>query len=205
MEIRFVALGDSLTVGFQAPSPFLPGSEEFPYTRFLEDIVRDRLQAKNLSSIEFSFINSGLLGDTTRTMLERFERHVASKNPDYVIVWGGINDLFMMKTPDSVFSNLVKIYSMSMESKIEPIACTLTPVLGYDEMLPKIGELNSMIRNYCRREKIRLADLFTALSDDHGKLRESFSSDGIHLSNAGYMKVAHVIYYEAIEGIIDEL
>ncbi|MBS7619023.1 hypothetical protein KEJ21_00020 [Candidatus Bathyarchaeota archaeon] len=204
MKIRFVALGDSLTVGFQAPSPFLPGSEEFPYTSLLEDIVENELQRRKLSSVEFSFINAGLLGDTTQTMLERFEVHVMPKNPDYVIIWGGINDLFTMKTPSTVFSNLMKIYVKSKETKIEPIACTLAPVLGYDEILPKIRELNAMIMEHCRNEGIKIVDLYSSLADDTGRLRESFSSDGVHLSNAGYKKVAYAIYYNLIEKMLDD-
>ena len=204
MKIRFVALGDSLTVGFQAPSPFLPGSEKFPYTSFIEDIVEDELQKRKLSFVEFSFINAGLVGDTTKTMFERFEAYVISKTPDYVIIWGGINDLFMMKAPSAVFSNLMKIYIKSKKTKIEPIACTLTPVVGYDDILPRVRELNNMIIEYCRKEGIKLVDLYSSLADDTGRLRESFSSDGVHLSNAGYKKVAYVIYYSIIEKMLDD-
>jgi len=128
--IKIVALGDSLTVGFQAPSEFLEGSEEYPYNHFLEIILDRELPGKGLGDLEVLFTNAGLLGDTTRGMLERFESHVASKNPDYVIVWGGINDLMTLYLTEKIFKNLETIYTKAREKKIEPIACTLTPTLG---------------------------------------------------------------------------
>ena len=52
-------------------------------------------------------------------------------------------------------------------------------------------------------QDIPIADLFDATSDEKGKLRASFSSDGVHLNNAGYRKVAYTIYYDVIESILE--
>ena len=202
--IKIVALGDSLTFGFQAPSEFTEGSEEYPYNHFLEIILDRELPGKGLGDLEVSFINAGLLGDTTRGMLERFESHVASRNPDYVIIWGGINDLTTLSTPKKVFKNLERIYAKARERKIEPIACTLTPTLGLGEIQPRIIELNEMIRKHCKENGMSLADLYRATADESGTLRRSFSSDGIHLTNAGYQRVAYTIYSEALEKILDK-
>jgi len=202
--LRFVALGDSLTAGFQPPGLYLPGREEFPYTSFLEAILYRELPRKGLAHLEVSFVNLGVLGDTTRRMLQRFSSQVAPLRPDYVIVWGGINDLFSMVETEEAYSNLKGIYEMAEESDVKPIACTLTSVLGYDDLIPRIMRLNNLLKNYCVREGIPVADLFSATADDAGRLREAFSSDGVHLSQAGYMKVANTIYYEALEKILEE-
>lgn len=202
--LRFVALGDSLTVGFQPPGLYLPGREEFPYTSFLETIIHRELPRKGLDHIEVSFINLGVLGDTTRRMLQRFPSQVAPLRPDYVIVWGGINDLFSLEEPEDIYSNLRRIYEIALECDIKPIACTLTPVLGYDELMPRIKRLNDLLRRHCRAHGIPIADLFSATADDAGRLREAFSSDGVHLSQAGYMKVASIIYHEVLEKILED-
>jgi len=203
--IKIVALGDSLTFGFQAPSEFTEGSEEYPYNHFLEIILDRELPGKGLGDLEVSFINAGLLGDTTRGMLERFESHVASRNPDYVIIWGGINELMTLKPHEKIFKNLEMIYTNAREKKIEPIACTLTPTLGLGEIQPRIIELNEMIRKHCKENDMLIADLYKATVDESGMLRSSFSSDGIHLTNAGYQRVAYTIYYETLEKILNKL
>lgn len=201
--LGFAALGDSLTVGFQPPRLYQPG-REFPYTSFLEAIVYRELPRKGLGHLQVSFINLGVLGDTTRRMLQRFSSQVAPLRPDYVIVWGGINDLFSMVEPEDAYSNLRRIYRTAEECAVKPIACTLTSVLGYDEVIPRIVRLNNLLKNYCEDEKIPIADLFSATADDAGRLRETLSSDGVHLSQAGYMKVANTIYYEVLEKILED-
>jgi len=203
-RIRFVALGDSLTVGFQPPSAFLPGKEEFPYTRFLEIILSRELPEKGLGHLEVSFGNVGMLGDTTRSMLERFDAHVAALEPDYVIVWGGINDLFGLKAPEEIHGNLRRIYGKALEAGIKSVACTLTSVQGFDALLPQIRELNDLITGHCGAHGIPVADLFAATSDESGRLREAFSSDGVHLNHAGYQRVAYTIYFEVIEPLLEE-
>ena len=205
VTLKFVALGDSLTVGFQSPDIFLPGREEFPYTQFLETILVSELPKKGLSHVEVYFRNAGMLGDTSRSMLERFDIHVAALEPDYVIVWGGINDLFMLQPPGIILGNLKQFYGRAREAGVEPIACTVTSVLGYDSMVSRIMELNDMIRGHCKEHGIPVADLFAATSNKQGMLKETFSSDGAHLSHAGYLKVAYTIFYEVIEPILDEL
>lgn len=203
VRLRFVALGDSLTVGFQSPDVFLPGREEFPYTSLLEVILSSELPKKNLSNVEVSFVNAGMMGDTTRGMLERFEAHVASEEPDYVLVWGGINDLYMLQPPEAVFGNLKRIYGRTREIGAEPIACTVTSVLGDEGMVTRIRELNELIKGHCEENGIPVADLFSATNDEAGRLRETFSSDGVHLSYAGYHRVAYAIYHQVIEPILD--
>jgi lysophospholipase L1-like esterase len=205
LRLSFVALGDSLTVGFQPPSMYLPDMEEFPYTQFLETILFKELPKKGLDDVEVTFKNSGMNGDTTRGMLERLDAHVFSSKPDYVIVWGGINDLMMLRPPEEAFANLAKIYEKARDAGVRVIACTLTPIMNYNEVKRRIIELNDMIKRYCDPHGIPVADLFKATADNSGELREAFSSDGVHLSNAGYQRVANTIYYDVIEQILNGL
>lgn len=204
VRLKFVALGDSLTVGFQSPDLFLPGKHEFPYTDLLEIILNSELPKKNLDGLEFYFKNCGMMGDTTQNMLKRFDIHVTALQPDYVIVWGGINDLFMFMSHERIFENLKNIYDRAAEADMKPIACTVTSILGFDSMIPNILKLNDMIKKHCKRQDVLIADLYAATSDETGKLRGSFSSDGIHLNNAGYRMVAYTIYYDVIESILDQ-
>ncbi|MDH5199463.1 MAG: SGNH/GDSL hydrolase family protein [Candidatus Bathyarchaeota archaeon] len=197
--ITFVALGDSLTYGF------VPFGRGLPYTSFLDNMVIVEQGRRGLGDVDFVFVNLGVNGDTTRGMLSRLESEVAPIGADYVIVWGGINDLFGGKSPPEVMENLRKIYARSRELGVEPVACTLTSIVHQNPIVPRIWELNDLIRTYCAENRIRLVDLFRTTSDESGFLMEGYSSDGAHLNAEGNRRIASTVYTEFVEQILDEL
>jgi len=176
-----------------------------PYTAYLDNMVVAEQEKKGLKNIDFAFVNLGVNGDTTGGMLGRMETEVAPRGPDYVIVWGGINDLFGGRSPSDVMENLGKIYARARELGIEPVACTLTSITRQSPVVPRIRELNDLIRGHCAENRIRLVDLFGATSDESGLLREEYSSDGAHLNAGGNRRVASAVYSAVVEEILDEL
>jgi lysophospholipase L1-like esterase len=150
-------------------------------------------------------MNAGLPGDTVRGMLARLDGHITSFEPDYVIVWGGINDLYGFKKPNVVMGDLERIYEGTAIAGVEPIACTLTPVLGYDQITPRILELNDLITGYCKRHGLPLVELFAATSDGGDRLRKDYSDDGVHLNSSGYRRVAEAVGEVIIELLSDKI
>jgi lysophospholipase L1-like esterase len=198
-RITFVALGDSLTYGF---APFGCG---LPYTSYLDNMVIVEQGRRGLRDIDFVFVNLGVNGDTTRGMLSRLGPEVAPIGADYVIVWGGINDLFGGRSPHEVVESLGKIYARSRELGIEPVACTLTSIIHQNTIVPRIWELNDLIRAHCAENRLRRVDLFRATSNESGLLVEGYSSDGAHLSAEGNRRIASTVYAEFVEQILDGL
>jgi len=198
-RITFVALGDSLTHGF---APFGRG---LPYTSYLDNMVISERGRRGLRGVEFVFVNLGVNGDTTGGMLSRLGSEVAPIGADYVIVWGGINDLFGGRPPPEVMGSLGKIYARARELGIEPVACTLTPIVHKNPVVPRIWELNDLIRAHCAENRILMVDLFRATSDESWLLMEGYSSDGAHLNAEGNKKVAVAVYSEILKQIFDEL
>jgi len=198
-RITFVALGDSLTYGF---APFGRG---LPYTSYLDNMVIVEQGRRGLGDVDFVFVNHGVNGDTTMGMLSRLESEVAPIGADYVIVWGGINDLFGGRSPSEVMENLRKIYARARELGIEPVACTLTSITRKNPVGPRIWELNDLIGEHCAENRVRMVDLFGATSDESGLLMEGYSSDGAHLNAEGNRRVASAVYSEAVERILEEL
>ncbi|TLY22944.1 MAG: hypothetical protein E6K68_01725, partial [Nitrospirae bacterium] len=78
-----VCFGDSLTAGFQSPTAECPDCQETPYGRFLAERLGDRGQVQI----------SGVCGELTAEMVERFERDVVRHRPAWVVILGGTNDL----------------------------------------------------------------------------------------------------------------
>jgi len=198
-RITFVALGDSLTYGF---APFGRG---LPYTSYLDNMVIVEQGKRGLGDVDFVFVNLGVNGDTTWGMLSRLESEVSQIGADYVIVWGGINDLFGGRTPSEVMENLRQIYAKAKELDIEPVACTLTSIVHQNPVVPRIRELNDLIREHCTENRIRLVDLFGVTSDESGLLMGEYSSDGAHFNAEGNRRVASAVYSEAVERILEEL
>ena len=197
--LKFVAFGDSLTVGF-IPSRI----ETQPYSRFLKEMVNDFLkQLEKEGDVEVRFLNKGVNGDLTSGMLLRFRQDVVQLNPKYVIILGGTNDIGWGLQSEEVFLNLKRMYEMALNNKINPIGCTVPSILGWDEgILPRL-RLNKSIKRYCREKRVLLADLYTKTCDPKTKrLRSEYSSDGLHFNALGYRKMAESIFEEVVKGII---
>jgi len=204
-SLVFAALGDSLTGGFVPYDPFRPMGPGIPYTSYLDNLVVTELSRRGIEDVSVEFVNFGVNGDSTRGMLQRLEARVAPLDPDYVIVWGGINDLYGGFPPEDTMENLITLYVTASEIGAEPIACTLTSVAGFDAAIPLIRRLNESIREHCSENSIPLADLYAATSDEGGRLEGRYSSDGVHLTAAGNESVAQAIYGDVVEGLIDAL
>ncbi len=194
----FVALGDSLTAGF---TPYLT-DPDIPYTAYLQDLALTEQSGNSMEQINCTFVNLGVNGDDARGMIERMGMEVAPREPDYVIVWGGINDLLIGRAPILVMECLEQMYLMAREQGIEPIACTLTSVTYQGVIVSRIMELNGLIRHHCAENRIRLADLFKTMSNESGLLLDEYSSDGLHLNNNGNRRIAETVYSEAIKFIL---
>jgi lysophospholipase L1-like esterase len=197
--ITFVAFGDSLTVGF-IPSRIATQ----PYSRFLKEIVDDSLkQLEKDSDVEVRFINRGVNGDLTSGMLVRFRKDVIQLNPQYVIILGGANDIGWDLPVEEIFLNLQRMYDMALENNVEPIACTVPSIIGWDEGLPQRVRLNQSIKQYCSERGILFADLYSKTCDPKTKrLRSEHSSDGLHLNTLGYRKIAESIFEEVVKGLL---
>jgi lysophospholipase L1-like esterase len=205
VSLVFAALGDSLTRGFVPYDPFRPMGPGIPYTSYLDNIVITALSRQGVEDVSVQFLNFGLNGDSTRGMLRRLGSRVALLQPDYVIVWGGINDLYSGSPPENIMDNLEALYVKSSEIGLKPIACTLTSVTDFEAVIPSIMALNGLIIDYCSENAIQVADLFSATSDSEGRLLERFSSDGVHLTAAGNERVAQAIHEDVVKGIIEKV
>ncbi|WP_455286259.1 GDSL-type esterase/lipase family protein [[Eubacterium] cellulosolvens] len=194
--VRVVALGDSLTVGFQSFGLFGNTETSTPYTDFLVGHVRRDFPP---SSLSVEIINKGVVGELSEQMLARFDLDVIRLSPRVVIILGGSNDLGWGLTPQEVFSNLREMYELSLKNQIVPIACTVPSILGFDAAIPLRTTLNKLIQEHCRKSEIRCVDLFTATADPAtGRLTSNYSADGLHLNTEGYRKMGDTIYEEGL-------
>jgi len=202
-HVTVVALGDSLTVGFQSYGLEEDIGKPTPYTDFLIDQIARDFPSDSLS---IEIVNKGNVGELSEQMLARFGLDVIYLSPKVVIILGGSNDLGWGIAPREIFQNLSEMYRLSLENKITPIACTVPSILGYDEGIPPRIELNKLLREHCQKVGICCVDVFRATLDEAtGRLASRYSSDGLHLSSEGYGKMGDVIYEEGLRPILSEI
>jgi lysophospholipase L1-like esterase len=189
-----LALGDSLTRGFQIQQEY-----SYPIYTPYTDILQSRLlgRGKNIA-----VLNKGIDGDTTSGMLERFNRSVVPEKPDFVIIWAGINDIYAGLSSDQIHENLKELLTITINMPSIPLLCSLTLVQNRSNVNEKIMRLNNMIRKTCYELDIKFIDLYAEVSDKSGNLMQEYSSDGVHLSQMGYIIVGETIFRALFEKVL---
>jgi lysophospholipase L1-like esterase len=198
-----ICFGDSLTTGYQSPTPDWPQIRETPYGTFLQE----RLGASAIVAV------SGVCGELTGEMVERFSRDVLARKPACVVILGGTNDLGWQAAPSDILRNLVRMYDLALSEGVRPVAVTVPSIrvpgdAGGGEgrswlegHLRRRQELNGMIRQVCSEKRLSCVDLFAATAEqDSGLLAQPYSNDGLHLTTTGYRRLAELLYDEVFAG-----
>jgi len=198
---------------FQDETP-PPGDK--PLVVFFGDSRAEFWKAPN--SDDFIFINRGLGNQTSAQIINRFDEHVRSLQPDVIIIQMCINDLKTIPLfPDNeqeiisnCEANLQKVVQDSLNINSTVIITTVIPPTGdiplsrrmtawSDNVYTAIDEVNSFILNMSG-ERLIVFDTAKLISDDQGKTKIELSSDHLHLNQAGY-----AILNRELEKILSEL
>lgn len=185
-----MCFGDSLTAGFQSPTAECPDCRETPYGRFL---------AERLGTCARVQI-SGVCGELTSGMVERFERDVMRHRPAWVVILGGTNDLGWNLGPAQIMRNLATMYERAASAGIQVAAVTVPSIRGFDGHIPRRLELNALIAAHCARSRLPCIDLFTPTAEPGtNRLALPYSNDGLHLTTAGYELLATLLYEQVFK------
>ena len=171
----FVALGDSLTSGYNDPGPAWP----------------DRLDAEdaNLRLVN----NAGVPGDLTSGMLSRLDRDVFAYNPGVMFLLGGTNDLGHYVSSTTIIANLRAIVVKAKARGIKVFLITVPPNSS-SVMTARIDSLNADIQHLANTYALYLIDIHTPLSASNGLIASKYTVDGLHFNGAGAQLVANTIY-----------
>ncbi len=179
-EHRVVFMGNSITEGWSNADPaFFSGK---PY------------------------INSGISGQTTTQMLERFERDVINFLPTVVVILAGTNDIAGnggATTVKRIHANIASMAQLAKTNGIKVVLCSVLPVYKYPwsqsvNPIDSISSLNNLIKTYAQGNEMIYADFYSPMVNEQKGLKSQYSSDGVHPNLAGY-KVMDPIVEEAIE------
>lgn len=166
---------------------------------FLGDSITEQYDLKEYYE-DYPVVNSGVSGDFTSSIVEDMKKRVYDYNPSKVFLLIGINDLRKGKDVSEIVSNTKKIIELIKENRpyseiylesIYPINKTdddkiSDSVKDIEFDNEKIIEVNDLLKDLAKDEKITYVDLYNKLIDDDGNLNISYTKDGLHISSEGY-------------------
>lgn len=174
--------GDSVTHGGGAVS-YSPGDWEYSFQTYLD----------------FPAVNLGRSGDTSDTMLERFERDVLPYRPRYLIILGGTNSLRGGTPAATVVEHMAALARKCQRHGIRPIFVTLPPIspaaikkIFNEETVPNWREEFDAVNDFIRRQPYHI-DLDPYLEDERREIPARYAIDGLHPDIEGKKVIARLI------------
>lgn len=149
---------------------------------------------------EVPSINSGVSGYCTDDIIKNLKDFVYIYNPTKVILLIGTNDIRFKDYGNKGIVNNIKIiideirenrpYAKIYVESIFPINNKDDEKINHgmvaDRKNSNIMEINEMIKDLCKEEKVDYIDLFKELQDEEGNLKLDYTRDGLHMSEEGY-------------------
>ena len=191
----YVAFGDSITDGYGVPRGFVS---------FLTEQI-----SKACPELDFTTINTGMSGDTSRGGLYRLGRDVIDHRPDLVTINFGVNDAFSGISPELFSDNL-----RDMITRIQAHGCDRILLLSC-EVIPEAWA-EQQVLPYWEGMKTLAEEVNCVYADVHGKwVRELrggrpesdlIISGDLHPNEEGHRLIAEAVF-EAMEksGLLEDL
>ncbi len=129
-------------------------------------------------------LNHGVPGDTTEGLLQRLPRSLTAR-PERVILTIGSNDLLQQLPLENVKENYLDILNELLEIETL-IVFTIPPVIDAPAVNEQIIALNHWLMEQTWKYHFHYVDLYHALAGSDNTLKSEYTTDGVHLSDAGY-------------------
>ena len=185
---RFMAFGDSITEGKDSFGQIVAN----PCPAVLNGLLTVQYASQNIS-----VVNKGFGGERTREGSDRIKTELDLVRPEILLLEEGVNDL-SGGDPAAVATMIEALTDMVNKARargVQVFIATLTPTRPGSPKgqgpAPLIPEANTQIRLLAQREGITLVDLYTGLG---GNPDPYVDVDGLHLTEAGYRKVAEIFF-----------
>jgi lysophospholipase L1-like esterase len=189
---RIVFFGDSITAAGAKPGGYI--------------LKLDSMLALQGKAEQYELVGAGVSGNKVYDLYLRMEEDVLAKEPDIVVIYIGVNDVWHKRTsgtgtdPDKFDKFYQAIINKLKAKNINVILCTPATIgEKTDFSNPLDGDLNEyskIIRNIAQKNGLPVADLRKAFLDydlknnADNKDKGILTSDGVHLNAKGNQFVA---------------
>lgn len=189
---KIIFFGDSITEAGAKPGGYIIKMDSL-------------LGAKNLKD-NYELVGAGISGNKIYDLYLRLEDDVLSKNPDFVVIFIGVNDVWHKRTSgtgtdankfEAFYSAIIKKFS---DKNIKVILCTPAAIGEKTDVTNELdGDLNkycNIIRGLAAKNNLTLIDLrkmfleYNLKNNPENKDRGILTRDGVHFNELGNQLVA---------------
>ncbi len=193
VEAASIPLKNGQKIGFMGDSITQAGAEPQGYVTLV-------IRGLEANGIQVSSIPAGISGHKSNQMLERLDRDVLSKKPDWMTLSCGVNDVWHGANGiplEPYKKNITEIVEKCQAAGVKVMILTST-MIGEDapnSNNQKLATYNAFLRDLAKKKKCRLADLNADMQaaiakagpDHKGNL---LTSDGVHMNPEGNRMMA---------------
>ena len=193
VEAASIPLKNGQKIGFMGDSITQAGAEPQGYVTLV-------IRGLEANGIQVSSIAAGIGGHKSNQMLERLDRDVLSKKPDWMTLSCGVNDVWHGANGiplEPYKKNITEIVEKCQAAGVKVMILTST-MIGEDapnSNNQKLAAYNAFLRDLAKKKKCRLADLNADMQaaiakagpDHKGNL---LTSDGVHMNPEGNRMMA---------------
>jgi lysophospholipase L1-like esterase len=166
--------------------------------------IEEDLQKRNVSS-KYELIGAGVGGNKVYDLYLRMEEDVLAKNPDVVVVWVGVNDVWHktsgIGTDPEKFQRFYEAIIKKLQAKNIKVILTTPAAIGErtDNTNQQDGDLNlysNIIRKLAKDFNCSLVDLrkefieYNIKNNTENKESGILTTDRVHLTDTGNKLVA---------------
>ncbi len=197
---KIVFFGDSITqAGVQ------PGG----YITKMDSILQKKGQKEN-----YELVGAGIGGNKVYDLYLRMEEDVLSKNPDVVVIWVGVNDVWHKRsfgtgTDADKFEKFYQAIINKLKAKNIKVYITTPAAIGEridfsNELDGELNRYSNIIREIAKKNDCKLIDLrktfleYNLKNNKENKESGILTTDRVHLNPAGNLLVAEKML-EAIQ------
>lgn len=150
-----------------------------------------------LSYLDFPAINLSMSGDTSQTMLERFEDDVLPFRPRYLLIMNGTNSLRAGVQASEVIEDFKKLRELCLANGICPIFLTLPPInpnniaRAFNEPTADDWQTQFSLVNDFLRTQVHID--VAAYFSDNVLLPTVLGLDGLHEDVLGKQRIAKAV------------
>ena len=193
---KVVFFGDSITEAAVKPGGYI--------SKIGELATKENLASK------YDFIGAGISGNKVYDLYLRLESDVLSKNPDVVIIFVGVNDVWHKRSygtgtdVDKFEKFYTAIIKKLQEKNIKVVLCT-PAVIGEktdfsNELDGDLNQYSSIIRSLAKKNNLSIIDLRNTFLEYNRKFNSEnkeagiLTSDRVHLNEKGNEVVANEMW-----------
>lgn len=199
---KVIFFGDSITEAGVKPGGYI--------------VKVGELAAKENKADQYEFVGAGIGGNKVYDLYLRLEDDVLNKNPDVVVIYIGVNDVWHKQShgTGTDYDKFEKFYSAlikKIQAKGAKVILATPAVVGErtdfsNELDGDLNRYSSLIRTLAEKNKLPLVDLrkvfleYNKANNPENKESGVLTTDRVHLNDKGNDLVANEMW-KAIKGL----